>query len=151
MFVHKSLSDEGIRSTSIEEYSCRVGVDWKCTKRNVRSLHRGLNHHVVHISLPGSLGVLAHIVLLRLLVALPPVRALISIVIRALANKTSGASGYLTGTGRLGPLTLSWLRWSLLLLLLEVLTRRSLLILATLLVALLLLLTAVSAAEAGLD
>ena len=148
MFVHKSLSDEGIRSTSIEEYSCRVGVDWKCTKRNVRSLHRGLNHHVVHLSLPGSLGVLAHIVLLRLLVALPPVRALISIVIRALANKTSGASGYLTGTGRLGPLTLSWLRWSLLL---EVLTRRSLLILATLLVALLLLLTAVSAARAGLD
>ena len=148
MFVHKSLSDEGIRSTSIEEYSCRVGVDWKCTKRNVRSLHRGLNRHVVHLSLPGSLGVLALIVLLRLLVALPPVRALISIVIRALANKTSGASGYLTGTGRLGPLTLSWLRWSLLL---EVLTRRSLLILATLLVALLLLLTAVSAARAGLD
>ena len=148
MFVHKSLSDEGIRSTSIEEYSCRVGVDWKCTKRNVRSLHRGLNRHMVHLSLPGSLGVLALIVLLRLLVALPPVRALISIVIRALANKTSAASWYLTGTGRLGPLTLSWLRWSLLL---EVLTRRSLLILATLLVALLLLLTAVSAAEAGLD
>ena len=148
MFVHKSLSDEGIRSTSIEEYSCRVGVDWKCTKRNVRSLHRGLNRHMVHLSLPGSLGVLALIVLLRLLVALPPVRALISIVIRALANKTSAASGYLTGTGRLGPLTLSWLRWSLLL---EVLTRRSLLILATLLVALLLLLTAVSAAGAGLD
>ena len=148
MFVHKSLSDEGIRSTSIEEYSCRVGVDWKCTKRNVRSLHRGLNRHVVHLSLPGSLGVLALIVLLRLLVALPPVRALISIVIRALANKTSAASWYLTGTGRLGPLTLSWLRWSLLL---EVLTRRSLLILATLLVALLLLLTAVSAARAGLD
>jgi hypothetical protein len=51
MMLDKTLSNEGMRSTSIDKHCSRVGINYERTNNHVGSLGRRLGRHVVHPAL----------------------------------------------------------------------------------------------------